>query len=125
MRYCAKMGEMSKCLSLQKGCIICIRIYRKLALVNMVGNLTKKPKITATAAVCCCSTKYLFVKNFAKFKFCQRSATLLKRRLQHMCFPLKFAKFLTTSFLQNTSGCCFDMIVININILLYMSQAQY
>ena len=30
--------------------------------------------------------------------------TLLKKRLWHRCFPVNFAKFLTTPFLQNTSG---------------------
>ena len=33
-----------------------------------------------------------------------RNATLLKRRLQHRCFPVKFKKFLRTPFLKNTSG---------------------
>ena len=33
-----------------------------------------------------------------------RPATLLKKRLWHRCFPMNFAKFLRTSFLQNTSG---------------------
>ena len=34
-----------------------------------------------------------------------RPATLLKKGLWHMCFPVNFAKFLrTTSFLQNSSG---------------------
>ena len=33
-----------------------------------------------------------------------RSATSLKKRLWHRCFPVNFAKFLRTSFLQNTSG---------------------
>ena len=31
-------------------------------------------------------------------------ATLLRKRLWHRCFPLNFAKFLRTPFLQNTSG---------------------
>ena len=31
----------------------------------------------------------------------------IKKRLQHRCFPVKFAKFLRTRFLQNTSGGCF------------------
>ena len=35
-----------------------------------------------------------------------RSATLLKKRLWHRCFPVNFAKFLTP-FLQNTSSGCF------------------
>ena len=30
-----------------------------------------------------------------------------KKRLQHKCFPVKYAKFLRTSSLQNTSGGCF------------------
>ena len=30
--------------------------------------------------------------------------TLLKTKLWHMCFPVNFAKFLRTPFLQNTSG---------------------
>ena len=33
-----------------------------------------------------------------------RLATLLKRRLWHMCTHVNFAKFLKTLFLQNTSG---------------------
>ena len=33
-----------------------------------------------------------------------RPATLLKKRLWHMCFPVNFVKFLRTPFLQNTSG---------------------
>ena len=32
------------------------------------------------------------------------AATLLKRRLWHRCFPVNFAKFLRTPFLQNTFG---------------------
>ena len=31
-------------------------------------------------------------------------ATLLKKSLWHRCFPVNFAKFLRTPFLQNTSG---------------------
>ena len=33
-----------------------------------------------------------------------RAATLLKKRLWRRCFPMNFAKFLRTPFLQNTSG---------------------
>ena len=33
-----------------------------------------------------------------------RPATLLKKRLWHRCFPVNFAKFPRTAFLQNTSG---------------------
>ena len=31
-------------------------------------------------------------------------ATLLKKKLWHMCFPVNFVKFLRTLFLQSTSG---------------------
>ena len=31
----------------------------------------------------------------------------IKKRLEHRCFPVKLAKFLRTTFLQNTSGGCF------------------
>ena len=34
----------------------------------------------------------------------RKSATLLKRRLWHRCFPVNFAKFLWTAFLQKTSA---------------------
>ena len=33
-----------------------------------------------------------------------RPATLFKKRLCHRCFPVNFAVFLRTPFLQNTSG---------------------
>ena len=37
-------------------------------------------------------------------------------RLQRRCFPVKFAKFLRTPFLQNTSGGCFYLLVFqNLN----------
>ena len=57
------------------------------------------------------------LRNFAKLTgkhLCQslflnkvaglRPATLLKKRLWHRCFPVNFAKFLRTPFLENTSG---------------------
>ena len=36
-----------------------------------------------------------------------RNVTLLKKRLQHIRFPVNFVKFLRTLFLQNTSIGCF------------------
>ena len=49
------------------------------------------------------------LKNFSKFTgkhLCQslRPATLLKKRLWHRYFPVNFAKFVRTPFLQNSSG---------------------
>ena len=41
----------------------------------------------------------------------------LKKRLQHRCFPPKFAKFLRTLFLQNTSGGCFWQMFFKIGAL--------
>ena len=59
-----------------------------------------------------CSAKKRVLKNFAKFTgenlcwslFVKKvagltPATLLKRRLQHRCYPVSFAKFLRTPFL--------------------------
>ena len=37
-------------------------------------------------------------------KVAGQPATLLKKRLWHRRFPVNFAKFLRTPFLQNTSG---------------------
>ena len=63
-----------------------------------------------------CSVRKFFLRNFAKFtgkNLCQSlyfnkaadlsPATLSKQRLLHRCFPVNFAKFLRTPFLQNTS----------------------
>ena len=36
-----------------------------------------------------------------------RPGTLLKKKLWYRCFPVNFAKFLRTLFLQNTFGGCF------------------
>ena len=64
-----------------------------------------------------CSVRKGVPGNFAKFigkHLCQslffnkvaglRPATVLKKRLWHRRFPVNFAKFIKTPFLQNTSG---------------------
>ena len=62
-----------------------------------------------------CSVKQYVLRNFAKFrgKHLRQSlffnkvagtATLLKKRLLHRCFPVNFAKFLKIPFSQKTSG---------------------
>ena len=64
-----------------------------------------------------CSMEKGVLKNFTKFTekhLCQslffnkaaglRPATLLKKRLWHRYFPVKFVKFLRALFLQNVSG---------------------
>ena len=46
-----------------------------------------------------CSVKKGVLRNSAKFTGKHlRPATLLKKRLWHRCFPVKFAKFLRTPF---------------------------
>ena len=64
-----------------------------------------------------CSVKKGVLRNQTKFTgkhLCQsllfskvtgpRSTSSLKKRLWYKCFPVNFAKFLRTTFLQNTSG---------------------
>ena len=60
------------------------------------------------------------LRNFEKFTgkpcarvFFTKPATLLKKRLWHMYFPVNFAKFLRTPFLQNTSDDCFCLLFYN------------
>ena len=49
--------------------------------------------------------------NLFLIKLCQvadlKACNLIKKRLQHRCFPLNIDKFLKTAFLQNTSDGCF------------------
>ena len=40
-------------------------------------------------------------------------STLLKKSLWHRCFPVNYAKFLRTPFLQNSSGGCFCKLQVN------------
>ena len=54
-----------------------------------------------------CSVKKGILKNFANFTGKHLFSSLLqacnfiKKKLQHWCFPVKFAKFLRTSILKN------------------------
>ena len=61
-----------------------------------------------------CSVRKDVLRNFAKLTgkhLCQglfmsgpKAGIFIKNRLWHRCFPVKFAKFLRTTFSQNTSG---------------------
>ena len=51
-----------------------------------------------------CSVKRGALKNFANFTVKRLRQSHLCQRLRHRCFPVKYAKFLGTPFLQNTSG---------------------
>ena len=74
------------------------------------GNLRVRNYRTSRLEVFC---KKEVLRNFVKFAgkhLCQnpflnkvaglRPATLLKKKLCHRCFPVNFAKFLTTSFFK-------------------------
>ena len=43
-----------------------------------------------------------------------KPCNIIKKRLQHRCFPLNIAKFLKTAFLEDTSGGCFWFFVFNL-----------
>ena len=75
------------------------------------------------------------LRNFAKFTgkhLCQRlffnkvaglrSATLLKKRLWHKCFPVNFVTFLSTPFLQNLFGRIFLKLSKSINFTKFLSK---
>ena len=68
----------------------------------------------------CSVKKVVLKKNFIKFtgkhlyQIVPQPATLLKKRLQHRCYPTDFVKFLRTPFLQKTSGACFWMCKIQL-----------
>ena len=78
-----------------------------------------------------CSMTKGVVRNFAEFtgkhlrRFWRRCfdvnfarpATLLKKKLLHWCFPVNFAKFLRTPFLQNNLGRLFLEIKYEISKL--------
>ena len=93
------------------------RILRPLPKDLIVFKQKRLIQQYAEAAHRMCSTRKGVLRNFAKFTgkhLCQslyfnkitglRSAALLKKRLWHMCFSVKFTKFLRTLFLQSISG---------------------
>ena len=63
------------------------------------------------------------LKNFAMLEFLFNKVAglqvcnFIKKRLQHWCFSMKFAKSLRASFLQNTSGGCFWKYLITLSLL--------
>ena len=63
------------------------------------------------------------LKNFAMLEFLfdkvadPQACNFIKKRLQHSCFSVEFAKSLRASFLQNTSGGCFWKYVITLSLL--------
>ena len=45
-----------------------------------------------------------------------KASNFIKKSLWHKCFPLNFAKFLRTTFLQNTSGTA-SVLVLSVAII--------
>ena len=56
---------------------------------------------------CFVKKMFLEISQNSQENTCVRVSFLLKKRPWHRCFPLNFAKFLRTPFLQSTSGGCF------------------
>ena len=64
------------------------------------------------------SVKKGVLRNFGKLTgkhLCQGLFFNKKKRLWHRCFPVNFAKFLRTSFLQNTS----ERLLLELPFILY------
>ena len=59
------------------------------------------------------------LKNFAMLEFLSNKVAGLKKRLQNRCFSVKFAKSLSASFLQNTSGGCVWKYLMNSLFMAY------
>ena len=71
---------------------------------NFITNIFRKNvPISFTAAILQNTTRSSHWRCSIR-KGVLRPATLLKKRLRHRSFPVNFAKFLRTPFLQNTSG---------------------
>ena len=71
-----------------------------------------------------CSVRKSVLINYTKFRrkhLCQslRPATILKKRGWCSCFRVIFAKFLRTTFLQNTSG----RLLLNLSLRCWFSEA--
>ena len=69
--------------------------------------------------------KHLFQSLFLNKVAGLRSATLLKKRIWHRCFPENFAQFVRTPFLQNTSGRLVLNTVTNELDLVNLQQSKF
>ena len=123
-----------------KTCPFCLQCLNPLALLVSLIQVVALLILCAILKICInrssrpevfCKTSVL--RNFAKFTgkhLCQslfsdkfsdlRLASSLKTRLWHRPFPMNFAKFLRTRFLQNTSGGCFCINKYFISLLILL-----
>ena len=76
-----------------------------------IGTLSKKGFLEISQNSQECAS--LFLNKVAGL----RPATLLKKRVWHRHFPVDFAKFLRTPFLQNTPGHWTTASVLNVNLI--------
>ena len=51
-----------------------------------------------------------------------KACNFIKKRLQHRCFPLKFAKFLKAPFLKNICDDCFSTVHLVTVVVTYKSE---
>ena len=58
-----------------------------------------------------CSIKKVFLEILQNSQ--ENTCARVKKSLWHRCFPVNFAKFLSTPFLQSSSGGCFCKLQVN------------
>ena len=118
-KYHVQLQKCVCCSQKSEGAIIGILLKKTCNFIRKRLQYCKVYKNTRSSHQRCSIIKVVLI-NFAKFTgkpLCQslflnkvaalRSATLLRKRPWHRCFPVNFAKFIRTPFLQNTSGGCF------------------
>ena len=71
----------------------------------LIKDVQKQPPGVFCKKMCCQKFRTIHRKTpVQETLFRPQPATLFKNSLWHRCFPVNFAKFLRTPFLQNTSG---------------------
>ena len=84
--------------------------------VNIPRKDTSKP-VTEPRNFAKFTGKHLYQSLFFNKVRGLSPATLLKKRLWHRCFPVNFAQFPKTPFLQNTSGRLLLSFLPNVKII--------
>ena len=113
-KYHVQLQERICCSKKSEGAIIGILLKKTCNFIGKRLQYCKVYKNTRSSHQRCSIIKGAFI-NLAKFTgkhlfqslFLNkvaglRSATLLRKRLQHRCLPRKFANFLRTPFLENS-----------------------
>ena len=82
---------------------LCWTEYGEVRSMQSLQQKKKKKKKNQTKL----TSKCIFCYNTVNKREYTRPVILLKNRLWHRCFPMDFAKFLRTPYLQNATGGCF------------------